>query len=176
MKESEREFLRDLGGQFHNTTALVLEGIETAIEKAPPRKDYELWEKERKLKEYQEKAKLARYRREGLNDQERKASEGALREMLKPINEQIKRNQAREANFWDNFNKRNANQEGREQVERLLEIAQDRNDYLNGRIREAEEMGNDLLLEQYTQEKAENDKNLELYRGKYEEYKAAEEG
>ena len=172
MKESEREFLKDLSKQFHDDRIADAD-INKALEQG---KKEEAWGKERKMREYQEKAKIERIRREGLNEQEHKASEAPLMEMLKPINEQIKHNQEREANFWDNFNKHNANQEGREQIERLLEIAQDRNDYLNGRIREAEEMGNDLLLEQYTQEKAENDNNLELYRGKYEEYKAAEEG
>lgn len=172
MKESERELLKDLSKQFHNDRIAEVD-INKALEQG---KKEEAWEKARKMREYQEKAKIERYRREGLNEQERKANEGAISEMLKPINEQIKHNQAREANFWENLYKRNANQEGREQVERLLEIAQDRNDYLNGRIREAEEMGNDFLLERYAQEKAENDKNLELYRGKYEEYKAAAEG
>lgn len=172
MKESTREFLRDLSGQFHNDF-ISAEEMQKANEL---QKQYDNWEAQRKAAAAQEEARLKRLWNHEQTAEERKISDDAIREMLKPINEQIKHNQAREAKFWDNFNKRNANQEGREQVERLLEIAQDRNDYLNGRIREAEEMGNDLLLEQYAQEKAENDKNLELYRGKYEEYKAAAEG
>ena len=172
MRESTREFLADVKAKLHDDRV-----SEVDMQKAlAPHKTFDQWEAERKEKEAQEKAKLERYRHNQYTPEERKKSEEALREMLKPISEQIKHNQVREAAFWDNFNKRQSNQEGREQIERLLEIAQERNDYINARIKDAEAQGNEFLLEQYTQEKADNDKNLELYRGKYEEYKKAAEG
>ena len=172
MRESTREFLRDLQGQFHNNY-ISAEEMQKAHEQ---QKRYDDYAAQQKAAAAQEEARLKRLWNHEQTAQERKITDDAIKEMLKPINEEIKRNHAREANFWDNFHKRNAAQEGREEIERLLEIAHDRNDYLSGRLREAEAQGNEELIAQYNKEIAENDKNLELYRGKYEEYKAAEEG
>ena len=172
MLESEREFIRDLRAQFHDDRVADVD-MEKALAQ---RKDYETWKKVHELKEYQEKAKIERYRRGEYTPQERQASEEAIKEMLKPIEEQIKANRAKTAQLYDGLNKQPMNQEGREQIERLLEITQDKNDYLTARIEEATAQGNEVLLERYTQEKADNDKDLELYRGKYEAYKAAAEG
>ena len=172
MRESTREFLRDLQGQFHNDY-ISAEDMQKAHEQ---QKRYDNYAAQQKAAAAQEEARLKRLWNHEQTAEERKISDDAIKEMLKPINEEIKRNQVREANFWDNFYKHNAAQEGREEIERLLEIAQERNDYLSGRLREAEAQENEELIAQYTQQKAENDKNLELYRGKYEEYKAAAEG
>lgn len=172
MLESEREFLKDLSKQFHDDRIAEVD-INKALEQG---KKEEAWEKARKIREYQEKAKIERYRREGLNEQERKASEAALMEMLKPINEQINHTKAREAAIMDKINLNANNQEGKAQIDRLLEITREKQDYINARIKEAETQGNELLLEEYTQEKADIEKDLEIYLSKYEEYKAAEEG
>ena len=172
MLESTREFLRELDEKAHHTR-LPDEYMQKAVGLGIT---YEQWQKEHQAKQAQEQARIERYKRGEYTEQERKASEEAMREMLAPIEEQIKKERAKEVSFYEKLNNHKSNQEGREQVERLLEIARDKDAYLNTMIREAEAQGNDILIEQYTQEKADNDKNIELYRGKYEEYKAAAEG
>ena len=172
MKESTREFLRDLSGQFHNDY-ISAEEMQKVTEQ---QKQEEQWAQERKAREAAKKARDLKYQRGDFTESERSAFKEGLRECAKVLGEQTKKSAAEEAHFWDNFNRRQAAQEGREEIERLLEIAEDRNDYLSGRLREAEAQGNEELVAQYTQEKAENNKNLELYRGKYEEYKTAAEG
>ena len=172
MLESTREFLKELDEKAHHTII-----PDEAMQKAAGLgMTYEQWQKEHQARQAQEKERIQRYKRGEYTEEERKASEDAMREMLAPIEEQIKRERAKEASFYDGLNDQKRILEGREQIERLLEIAQDRNDYLNIRLKEAEAQGNDILIEQYAQEKADNDKNIELYRGKYEEYKAAAEG
>ena len=172
MLESTRECLRDLNKQFHDDRVSAID-LEKAIKQ---QKQEEQWAQERKAAEAAKKARDLRYQRGDFTESERSAFKEGLRECAKVLGEQTKKSAAEEAHFWDNFNRRQAAQEGRGEIERLLEIAEDRNDYLSGRLREAEAQGNEELVAQYTQEKAENDKNLELYRGKYEEYKAAAEG
>lgn len=113
--------------------------------------------------------------REYTNPKEKEYIE-ALKGVTNTISKQLNKNVARENDFWDNFNKRLAAQEGRREIERLIEIAENRSYVLQGRLNTAKEIENEELIEKYNQEIAENDKNLEIYRAKYKEYKAALEG
>ena len=173
MRESTREFLRDLGTQFHDDRVSEVDLIGAAQIGNQEKR----WEHERKVREAEKKARLEMYQRGQVPEDEAKAAREALKNMVLPtINAQIAANHAKEAQFMDKISNLGTAQEGREQIERLLEITQDKADYINKRIEDAKAQGNELLLEEYTQEKAEVDKDLEIYRGKYEEYKAAAEG
>lgn len=172
MRESTRESLREIGKQLHDDRIAAVD-LEKALEQ---KKTEDRWAQEWKAEEARKKVEIERYRRGDFTEQERAAQQNALKGILGHINKQINHSLAQEANFWDSFNKRQAAQEGREEIERLLEIAEDRNDYLKARLEDAEARENEELIEQYNKEIAENDKNLEIYRTKYQEYKTAAEG
>lgn len=169
MLESTREFLKELKASAHDDRVAVVD-MEKALTQQNSCDNYLRAHKE---KEAKEKAKIERYRRGEYTPQERKATAEAMKGVLKDLKKRINADLTREAKLADRLSQRNAAQEGREQIERLLEIAQDRNDYLTARIEAATAQENEYLLEKYTQEKAKNDKDLKLYRSKYEEYKGA---
>lgn len=173
MKESTREFLQDLRKQFHDDRIpddymskiaermTIEEGYKKAAEAARAEKE----------------AREEMYNRGEAPEAEGAAAAKALKEVLLPqIKEQIAGTIARETAIADKLNRIGRSQEGREQVERLLEITRERQDYINGRIKDAEAQGNEALLNEYTQEKADVEKDLEIYLSKYEQFKAEAEG
>ena len=119
MLESTRECLRDLNKQFHDDRVAAID-LEKAIKQ---QKQEEQWAQERKAAEAAKKARDLRYQRGEFTESERSAFKEGLRECAKVLGEQTKKSAAEEAHFWDNFNRRQAAQEGREEIERLLEIA-----------------------------------------------------
>lgn len=173
MKESTREFIQDIRKQFHDDRIpddymskiaermTIEEGNKKAAEAARAEKE----------------AREAIHNSGKVTEDERAAATKALKEVLLPqIREQIAGTIARETAIADKLNRIGRSQEGREQVERLLEITRERQDYINGRIKEAEAQGNEALLNEYTQEKADVEKDLEIYLSKYEQFKAEAEG
>lgn len=172
MRESTRASLQGINSQLHDDRISAVD-LEKALEYG---KQKERWNQQYKAAQALEKIRIEKAARGDYTEQERAAQKNALKGMLGNINKQINHNLAQEANFWDSFNKRQAAQEEREEIERLLEIAEDRNNYLKARLEDAEARENEELIGQYNKEIAENDKNLEIYRTKYQEYKAAAEG
>lgn len=168
MEERTRESIKEITKQFHNDCIAAIDNnkLYECITQS------ERWAKERKEAQAQEKARIDRARRGDYTKQEKAAQENALKGVIKDLNKQINHNLAKQADFWDRFNKSQAAQEGREEIERLLEIANNRNDYLKARLEEAEARENEELIEKYTQEIEENSKNLDFYSSKYQEYKA----
>ena len=177
MRESIREFLNDLCGQSHDKTAMIIDGMAVAAETAPKEKSYEQWENERKAREAQERARIERIKRGERTANEEKALTEGLKEMLGSMRAEMEENrkaeEARAAAFWDGISSALTTPEGLKNVEDLLDMENDKAEKLKARIEEAKAEGNEALLEKYQEEKAANDKNIEFYRNKYEEYKAA---
>lgn len=177
MRESTREFIKDLCGQSRDNTAMIIEGVAIAEGTAPPHKTYEQFEMERKAREAQERARIERIKRGERTANEEKALTEGLKEMLgsmrAEMEEKRKAEEAKAAALWDGISSALTTPEGLKNIEDLLEIENNKAAYLNSRIEEAKEEGNEALLEKYQEAKAANDKNIELYRSKYEEYKAA---
>jgi hypothetical protein len=172
MLKSTRESLKAIDAQIHNNF-ISGEEMKKALEYG---KKIERWNQETKRAEAKKKAELEKYRRGNFTEEEKAALENGFRKMLDGINQQLNRNITRESKFWDDFNKHEAAKKEHENVERLLEIAEDRNDYLKAKLEDAQARDNKTLIEHYNSEMSRNDKDLELYRSKYEETKAAIEG
>ena len=74
--------------------------------------------------------------REPMSQKEREYK-AALQGTVKAISKEMNKNIAIENAIWDRMNKQQAAQEGQKDIERLLEIAEDRNDYLQRRLEAA---------------------------------------
>ena len=174
MRESMREFLNDLRGQSHDKTAMIIDGMAKVAETAPKEKSYEQFEMERKAKEAQEKARLDRLRR-GIRtpDEERALNEG-LKSMLGPMREEMeKRRKAEEAKIAvlaDRIQNAAQNPERLKSIEDLLEAETDKSKTLEAKIEEAKTEEDFAAVAKYQAEKKEADKNIEVFRSKYNEY------
>ena len=172
MLESTRESLKAIDAQIHNDF-ISGEEMKKAFEYE---KQKERWNQESKKAEAKKKAELEKYRRGNFTEEEKAAQANGFRKMLDGINQQLNRNITRESKFWDDFNKHEAAKKEHEEIERLLEIAEDRNDYLKAKLEDAQARDNKTLIEHYNSEISRNDKALELYSSKYKETKEALEG
>lgn len=167
MLQSTKDFLKDVNEQLHNTRVEKTD-FSKALEigeEAKKREQRRLYREEEKKRE-QNRIMRGDYTR----DEKRRQTED-YKSMLGDLNNHVKAGIAEQSKFFDKFNKNQMNQAGKEQIEKLLEITERREDYLNKLLEDAENKGNELLVEHYTQEKTENHKELLLYREKYEAYK-----
>lgn len=167
MLQSTRDFLKDVNKQLHDTRVGKADFIK-ALEIGEDAAASEQRRLEREEAKEREQKRLMRgdYTR---SEQLRQLHD--YKTMLGDLNNHIKAGIAEQSKIFDKFNKNQMNQAGKEQIEKLLEITERREDYLNKLLEDAENKGNELLVEHYTQEKTENHKELLVYREKYEAYK-----
>ena len=167
MLQSTKDFLKDVNKQLHNTRVEKTD-LSKALEIGEEEKERE---QRRLYREEEKKREQNRIMRGDYTRDEKRRQTQEYKSMLGDLNNHIKAGIAEQSKFFDKFNKNQMNQAGKEQIEKLLEITERREDHLNKLLEDAENKGNELLVEHYTQEKTENHKELLLYREKYEAYK-----
>lgn len=165
MKLSERELLKGLDNQLHNTFISEEDYKKIDERLAQERK----WEEDRLKRQAQEEAKRKMYQRGEMPANDRAKFDEGMREFVKTISADIEAQKKKEAAEWAKFDNYINSQKERDQIERLLEIAENKALSINAQIAAAE--GNEALLEELKHEKADIESDIKFYKTKYESLK-----
>ena len=165
MLESERIFIEGINKQLHNDRVSEEDGrkiVELSRQKEAQQREFE-------AREAQEKAKKEAF----LRGESPKLTEGALKDMLAGVNNQIQESNERQAAHFAYLNGLKGieeKQEGLKQYDKLLGIERERLDYINTMIRQAESLGNEEQLKEYQAKKEESEAAIKLYQSRYSEF------
>lgn len=159
---SEKNFINGIEKQINNN--FIDEEIYTKYLESEAQKKQ--WEKDRLEKQAQEEAIRKTYQRGEMPLSHQKAYDEALKEFTNSINADIEAQNKKAAAEMAKINDYINAQKEREQIERLLEIAENKALSLDAQIAAAE--GNEALLEKLNNEKADIESDIKFYKAKFD--------
>lgn len=163
MRESEKQFLKGLDSQLHNDFISEEEYTKLAERMNLERQ----WEHDRLERQAQEETRRKMYQQGEMPSSDRSKFEEGMREFVKTISADIEAQKKKEAAELAKIEQYSITQKEVEPVDSLLEMAERKLETINTQIAAAEAEGDEALLGQYTRDKEMCEKEINLYRAKY---------